>query len=133
VLLNTEAAKAASRTSDDEGTKAKVPKASLPATIEGQTQDLRNLLGLGERPYFNVISMVENELGRYLKNFSLDVWSKQKLLNVEAFTDFNPVRIVLREDIYEGAYKDDTRGALQWLMNSGICVCTGASRCLVCP
>jgi hypothetical protein len=86
------------------------PKPCSPSTIEGYTQGLRGLLGLGDRPYFNIVSVIENELDQHLPDFVLEVWSQGKLGKVEAFTAFNPVRIVVREDIYEGAYKDDTRG-----------------------
>lgn len=87
----------------------KYPKPCPPSIIEGYAQGLRQLLRFGDRPYFNIVSAIENGLGEHLQGFALEVWSKKELNMVEAFTGFNPVRIVLREDIYEGACKDDTR------------------------
>lgn len=85
------------------------PKPNTPSVIEGYTQGLRKLLRLGDSPYFNIVSVIENGLGRHLQGFALEVLSHKELRSVEAFTAFNPVRIGVREDVYEGAYKNDTR------------------------
>jgi len=76
----------------------------------GYTRALRELLDVGDGTYFNIVSAIENGLSRHLADFALEVRSQKELALVEAFTAFDPVRIVVREDIYEGAYKDDTRG-----------------------
>jgi len=89
--------------------RAKYPKSFALEAIEEQTQGLRRLLALGDSPYFNVIAAIENGLCRHLPQFALEVWPLGKLGKVEAFTAFSPVRIIVREDIYEGACKDDAR------------------------
>jgi IrrE N-terminal-like domain len=64
---------------------------------------------ISHKPHFDIISAIENGLVQHLQGFTLEVRSQKELGKIEAFTEFNPVRIVVREDIYEGAYKDDTR------------------------
>lgn len=85
------------------------PKPYEPAVIESYTQRLRSLLHFGDKPHFNIIELIENKLGEHLEDFALEVWSLGESGPVEAHTLFNPVRIMVREDIYEGAYKDDAR------------------------
>jgi Zn-dependent peptidase ImmA (M78 family) len=86
----------------------KFPRAHSPFSIENHTQGLRELLGLGHESDFNIVSIVENLLCQKVKGFSLEVGAGIKLKRVEAYTAFNPPRIVLREDVYERAYKNDT-------------------------
>jgi len=87
----------------------KHPKPFLPTAIEEYTQLLRILLGVGDHPHFNIISVIENGLSKYLSDFSIEIWPQKELGKVDAFTAFGPVRIVVREDVYDGAYKDEAR------------------------
>lgn len=87
----------------------KHPPPFLAAAIEEYTQLLRILLGVEDQPRFNIIPVIENGLMKYLKNFSLEIWSQEALGKVHAFTAFGPARMVVREDVYEAAYKDEAR------------------------
>lgn len=87
----------------------KFPRAHSSLSIENYAEGLRKLLGLGDEPYFNIVSTIENRLWQRVRDFSLEVRSHEKLKRVEAHTSFEPPRIVLREDVYEGAHNDDTR------------------------
>ncbi|MGQ0681640.1 ImmA/IrrE family metallo-endopeptidase [Bradyrhizobium sp.] len=87
----------------------KVPRVRSPAEIERYATLLRELFSLGNEPYFDILQAVENDLSQALADFVLEVMPSDKLAPAEAATEFNPVRILVREDIYEGAHRDDPR------------------------
>jgi hypothetical protein len=85
------------------------PKPHNFTTIEGLTERLRDHLGLGNQSYINVIHIVENQLPEFLSDLILDVQAQSDLGPIEAFTEYDPLRIVVREDIYEASWRDDAR------------------------
>lgn len=90
--------------------KEKRPKHPKPHEfddIDSHAAKLCGLLNPHDRPEFSIVWAIENELTSHLRDFSLEIWTAEKLGGVEAFTDFEPARIVVREDIYEGAYRND--------------------------
>jgi Zn-dependent peptidase ImmA (M78 family) len=94
-----------------------VPEPVNRAEIEVRAQRLRALLGVWTTSKFNIILAIENELSKRIPEFfleilperELEILPKQQMGLVEAFTEFDPLRITIREDIYEGAYKGDVR------------------------
>lgn len=86
----------------------KPPKEHSPVTVEHYADRLRALLGLTNATHFNIIAALENELPQHLQDFSVEVYSRQHL-SVAAHTEFSPSRVLIREDTYEGACRDDTK------------------------
>ena len=89
-------------------TKDKAPTAHSAATIEYYATQLRALLGLTRDPHFNVIAVLENDLTRHLRYLTIEIVDRREL-SVAAHTEFRPSRVLLREDVYEGAYLDDPK------------------------
>lgn len=87
----------------------KFPKRHDPLDIENYSERLRGLLGLALQSHFNIIKVLENGLGSKLANFFVDVRAFDEMNAIEAFTEFDPPRITIRQDIYEGAYRDEPR------------------------
>lgn len=87
----------------------KYPKPHPLTKIEDYSEGLRTLLGQGDKSHFNIVIAIENGLGLKLPEFSLVVRSQEKLGPIEAFTEFTPLRMIVRQDIYEAAYRDDFR------------------------
>jgi hypothetical protein len=88
--------------------KDKSPRAHTPATIESYAERLHALLGLTHDPRFNIISIVEIDLPRQLPYLSIEILERREL-SVAAHTEFDPSRVLIREDVYEGAYRDDPK------------------------
>jgi Zn-dependent peptidase ImmA (M78 family) len=86
----------------------KAPKELSPSTIEHYAERLRVLLMLGDAPYFNIVNAVENDLPQHLRNFSIEVFSREEL-GVAAHTEFGPARVLIRQDVYDGAHQDDPK------------------------
>jgi hypothetical protein len=89
--------------------KDKYPKSHSPPEIENYALRLRLLLGVGDQPHFNIISVVENGLSQKLPGFFVEILPRSNLGATEAVTEFGPPRIVVREDIYEAAFREDPR------------------------
>src|SRR4051794_4586930 len=88
-------------------TKDKFPPKRSFAEIEHFSARLRELVGIGSEPLFNIILSIENDLSEKLPGFFVEILPRRA--SVEAHTAFNPARILLREDIYEGAHRNDPR------------------------
>ncbi len=90
--------------------KEKLPPPRAPREIEKYAEQLRVFLGVApDVSYFNIVSAIENDLGLKLRGFSLQIISREEYSGIEAYTEYGPPRIIVREDIYEAAYRDDVR------------------------
>lgn len=86
----------------------RAPKEHTPSVIEHYADRLRILLGLTGVTDFNIISVIENDLPRHLRNFSIEVFGRDEL-SVAAHTEFRPARVLVRQDVYDGAHRDDPK------------------------
>lgn len=94
-----------------------MPRKTFPtrvsdAQIEIYSLKLRRLLKIGdEETSFDFLKIVENDLGKALRGFSLRVARMEEMpeTGADAYTDFYPPTIILREDIYEGVYRHEHR------------------------
>lgn len=87
----------------------KFPKPFFPSAIEHLAERLRARLGIKDQSHFNIVALLENRLPTVLPAFSIEVFSLKEMSETEAFTEFGPPRIAIRQDVYEGAFRDDTR------------------------
>ena len=86
----------------------KSPREHSPATIERYAERLHVLLRTTTSQHFNVVSVLENDLTLHLHDLSIEIMKRQEL-SVAAHTEFRPARVLIREDVYEGAYRDDPK------------------------
>lgn len=77
--------------------------------IETRAVAWRDVFGINEQWVPDVIRLLEHDLGRLYPAFSLVVRSDASMLDAEAYTQFTPPQIVLRESVYTGALKGDGR------------------------
>lgn len=89
--------------------KIKYPNPYSLAAIESRANGLRRLLGFENETYFNIADAAENRLSRKLPNFFVQVLTHKEMSKIEAYTEYEPARISIREDFYEGACRDDVR------------------------
>jgi len=81
--------------------------------IRQRADDLRSALRIAG-PYFPVIDVVEFVFQKEINGFVLDVWSTDDMNNAfghatHAMTYPNELLMILREDVYRGARKDNGR------------------------
>lgn len=87
----------------------KFPTSVSAPEIEKCATNLRSLLGVGNSSYFNIIEAIEILLPQRFPNFFVEVVSPEKMGAIEAFTDFGPTRVSIRQDVYDNAYRDEAR------------------------
>lgn len=67
------------------------------------TQNLRNILGLENQPYFPIMPFIEGTLPMVDPEFNLEILPKDEMGNIHGLTFPEKHQILLREDVYEGA------------------------------
>ncbi len=71
--------------------------------IEGRSLAWRDALGLGGRWAPDMIEVLEHRLPELFEEFTLVVHEDEPMGDAEAYTQFTPPRIVLRESVYRAA------------------------------
>lgn len=77
--------------------------------IEQIAQGWRSKFGLDQTPETPIMEMMEKVLDNRLEAFTLIPMSKAEMGPAEGYTDPDGSRIILREDVYEGAWAGEPR------------------------
>lgn len=78
-------------------------------SIEQLAQDWRAAFGLAENPYTPIMTMMEKVLDNKLNCFTLLSMEIAEMGPAEGYTDPDGTFIMLREDVYEGAWNNGPR------------------------
>ncbi|QOZ74092.1 hypothetical protein XH83_00645 [Bradyrhizobium sp. CCBAU 53351] len=77
--------------------------------IAQTTDSIREQFGLGAQPYFPIMEFIEKVLDQRMSVVTFEVADKHEMANAEGYTDPNGEFIILRDDVYYGAYAGDGR------------------------
>ena len=77
--------------------------------IEEKANVLRSKLGLSASEVFNIADLLSSRVPGIVQGFELEILPAEALDNIEAFTAYDPPRIVVRRDVYDRAKKDNGR------------------------
>jgi Zn-dependent peptidase ImmA (M78 family) len=82
------------------------------ASIEQCALAWRDALGVSDAWAPDIVSLIENELPRFFSTFALVVRPDSEMEDAEAYTQFDPPQIVVRESVYREANKRHGRSRM---------------------
>jgi Zn-dependent peptidase ImmA (M78 family) len=77
--------------------------------IEERAENFRLMLGLSPDERFNIVDILSSKVSQVVDAFRLEIAAADVPQDVEAFTAFNPPRIVVRQDVHDLARADNPR------------------------
>jgi Zn-dependent peptidase ImmA (M78 family) len=77
--------------------------------IEMKAQELRSHLGLAKSIVFNIVGVLQRRMTRIFPDFQICTASESELGTIEAYTEYNPTRMIVRADVFELASYDEPR------------------------
>jgi hypothetical protein len=77
--------------------------------IETKAQELRTKLGLAESSVFNIVGVLHRRMTRIFPDFQICTASESELGTIEAYTEYNPTRMIVRADVFHLASYDEPR------------------------